>query len=236
VTIQAFKVSIQEKLACLDTKGGISENTLLIFSALFIACVFNTSVLGDIANILGINMLQDYLFIASIFISLFLWILFFILLLSIFIPSKYLSLSLIVFSACIAYMQNQYHVIYDENMIRNLFETDLGEASELLSITWLLFIFLAGCLPAYCIFKSPIKKQHFIRAFFGRSLLMLGVILALLINIYAFSDNYSSLLRNNRQIRDQIIPTSFIYSTYQYVKSSLPRIDRKVTAIATDAK
>lgn len=228
--------TIQQKISNGLITFTIKEHIILMIVSLFIASVFNTYILSTIVQTIDIGKTKDYLFIGSVFISLWLWILLFSIFASFVVPTKALSISIIILSATIAYMQSKYNVIYDETMIRSLFETDIDEAIELFSLNWTVYVLIAGAIPAYILYKTRLKKQDVLVSLAKRCLVLLITMIFILTNIYVFSDNYTSLLRNNRHIKDAIIPTGFIYSSYKFIVNSLPKVDTTIIPIGKDAE
>lgn len=227
--------TVQQKISSGLITCSIQENMILMIVSLFVASVFNAHALGTIVQTIDAEKIKDYLFIGSLFISLWLWILLFNILVSFIIPTKTLSIFIIIFSAIIAYMQSKYNVLYDETMIRNLFETDIDEAIELLSLNWAIYVLMVGIIPAFVVYKTRIKKQGALTSLAKRCFLLIITIISIFISIYVFSDSYTSLLRNNRHIKDTIIPTGFIYSSYRFIANSLPKIDTTIMPIGEDA-
>jgi lipid A ethanolaminephosphotransferase len=58
-------------------------------------------------------------------------------------------------TAAASYFMYEYGVLIDENMIRNVFETNSAEARDLLSIKMLAAIACLGILPAYLVWQTP---------------------------------------------------------------------------------
>ncbi len=131
---------------------------------------------------------------------------------------------LLLGSAGASYYQVNYHVVYDKTMIQNILATDYQEAYGLISLRMLVWIGVLGLVPAGLIVIWPVKPTSFKRQALGYGmgyLLSLGLI-ALIASV--FYKDYASLLRNNREIKHLIIPSSVLYSLYGFAldKSASP--------------
>jgi lipid A ethanolaminephosphotransferase len=85
-------------------------------------------------------------------------------------------------------------------MIQNIIETDVAEASELLSINWALFLTFLGLVPASVIIKCQLKKSTLTKALIRRTAYLCGTLILLIINILPFYQDYASVLRTNREL------------------------------------
>lgn len=212
------------------------EHGMMVIVAVLITLFFNLGFFSSVTELLHRAEHNALMFHFSIAVSVFLWILFYMLLLSLFVSTRVVAVVFLVLSAVIAFVQNEYRVIFDETMIRNLVETDIHEASDLISLRWVAFVLLAGVVPAVLVWRQTSLQPgllYRIRRKLGYLSLLLVVFTA---NVYAFSGDYASLLRNNRYIRDEIVPTGFLYSTYKYAKESLPAMHRDFVKVGQDAQ
>ena len=52
-----------------------------------------------------------------------------------------------------------YHVVIDDNMIRNALQTNLAESSDLFSFKLVIYVLLLGILPSYIVYKIEIDYE-----------------------------------------------------------------------------
>lgn len=211
------------------------ETLMLIVSA-YILLMFNRHMLTVISTGISSSTFVDKLFIGSVFLSVGMLLYVYLLLLCHGKLGKWLLALIISFAAGLSYMRDQFNIVYDESMIRNVIETDIAEASELVSVKMILFTIVFGLIPAWFIIKAQIKKGTLLSTISKRIGIIAIVLIALVINIAPFYKNYASLLRNNRELKNYIVPTAFIYSGYQYLKSLQPTKEHIITSIGEDAK
>ncbi|MGL5948451.1 MAG: phosphoethanolamine transferase [Aeromonas sp.] len=143
---------------------------------------------------------------------------------------------LMLLSAPLSYSMLHYGVIFDSDMLQNIFETDSSEAEAYISPASVAWVLATGVLPAISLLFIQIDystrwyKEWATRlAAVALSLLVIAAIAAL------YYQDYVSVVRNNRSLNREIIPTSFVYSASKYAlaqrQDPLP-----FTTIANDAR
>ncbi len=179
---------------------------------------------------------QSNLFIASFFA--FLVSIFFLLLSLITVKflHKPLAISLIISAAMASYFMNSYGIVFDKTMIQNTLETDSKEVVDLLSPAMLFNFILFGLLPAALLASIKVRYQPLFKECRLRILLVILSVIVIAANLAMFYKDYSSTFRNNREIRNMIIPSSYIYYTAKYLSGAYEQRDTKFLEIATDAK
>ncbi len=208
---------------------------LPVLVALYITFFFNTHIYPLVTLFHPIEKPLDVLFFASITFVMFYLVHFIAAALSVGKWQKGWLIFLLVISAGISYIRSEFNVLFDETMIQNVVETDVHEASELVSISWVFHIILFGCVPAFILSKIPVKKQTLTKDILHRFFTISLLTVVLLLSIFPFLESYASLLRSNRSLKENIVPTAFLHSTYLYFKNTLPVSQRTLTTIGTDA-
>jgi lipid A ethanolaminephosphotransferase len=179
---------------------------------------------------------QSYLFIASFFT--FLVFIFFLLLnlISVKYLHKPLAISLIISAAMASYFMTSYGIVFDKTMIQNTLETDSKEVVDLISPAMFLNFCLYGLLPATILAVIKVRYQPLLKECRSRILLIIVSVLVIAANLGLFYKDYSSTFRNNREIRNMIIPSSYIYYTAKYLSGAYEQRDTKFLEIAQDAQ
>lgn len=189
-------------------------------AALFFATVGNIVLWQTVWASVEINSLQSLLFFISLPVFLFCLVnLLFTAVLALPWVRKPLLALLVVISASCSYFMLHYKVLIDRSMVQNFFETNRAEFTSYLSIPLLLTILVLGVLPAAAMVLLPIRSGRRIVPsmlwWLGNALVTLAVLSAVTMVFYK---DYASLLRNHRQIRDQVLPFNFMHNANGYLK------------------
>ena len=125
---------------------------------------------------------------------------------------------LFVTGSIASYTMMKYRVLFDGDMIQNIFETNQSEAFAYVNAPIIIWVLLTGLLPAALIFFVKIEyastwykgiAQRLLSMFF--SLVIIGIIAAL------YYQDYASIGRNNQTLNREIVPANFMYSTSKYL-------------------
>ncbi|MEM0554374.1 MULTISPECIES: MCR-3-related phosphoethanolamine--lipid A transferase [Aeromonas] len=125
---------------------------------------------------------------------------------------------LFVTGSIASYTMMKYRVLFDGDMIQNIFETNQSEAFAYVNVPIIIWVLLTGLLPAALIFFVKIEyastwykgiAQRLLSMFF--SLVIVGIIAAL------YYQDYASIGRNNQTLNREIVPANFMYSTSKYL-------------------
>jgi lipid A ethanolaminephosphotransferase len=128
--------------------------------------------------------------------------------------ARYVLSALLIVSAAAGHFMSQYGILLDDEMIRNIFETDRGEAMELLGMGLLVKVTLLGVLPALVIWRLAPARQKLSRILLEKATVA-GLTLAILtIAVAPFFKEYASMVRNHREIRYLLTPVNYLHSLY----------------------
>ena len=147
-------------------------------------------------------------------------------------PALIVVLSL---AALAAYFIDTYGIYIDKVMIRNVFETDPGEAAELLTVKLLLYILALAVLPGLIVWRIPVAQIGFTRELLHK----LGVLAFTVAGVGAiaagFYQDQASFLRNHREMRHLLVPFNYLSGIGSYVME-ISRPKRPYEAIGADAR
>lgn len=149
--------------------------------------------------------------------------------------SKVLLSLLVVIATGANYYSAKFHVYYDPSMLRNMLQTDVKEASELLSMGMVVQVLLL-CLPAVLLVNFvQLRRTPPLRAVIRRTLSCLLALLVLIAGLGSIFKDFSSHMRNNKEVRYLITPSAILWSlgTVLSVDASAPHTSRK--PVASDA-
>lgn len=127
---------------------------------------------------------------------------------------------ILITAAVISYFMNAYGVVIDRAMIQNVFETDVHEAGELLSLGLLWHALLFGILPACLLFRIPIHYESFWREAGKRCLVLCCCLLVLGVTVFTSYMDLSLILRRNRQLRLLVNPSYPVYAMVTYARQA----------------
>lgn len=149
--------------------------------------------------------------------------------------TKPLLAALFVITALATHYMNRYTVFFDASMIRNIFHTDVKEASELLSVGMLTDVLLFGIFPAALVLHVDLQRRSVQQSLLARVLFLLAAMLAAGASLLIAFQDLSALMRNQKEVRYLITPANFIISSIRVAaaeteEAKLPRIP-----VGTDA-
>ncbi len=134
------------------------------------------------------------------------------------------------------YFMNSYHIIIDDEMIRNVIQTNLAESSDLFTFKLLGYFLLLGLLPAWFVYRAPIAYGRWQKELWTKVKTIVVMILLIGLSLFAFSKYYTSFFREHKPLRFTINPIYWIYSSGKYLYLTYNSGPLTITPIGTDAK
>lgn len=128
-------------------------------------------------------------------------------------------LALLFLGASLAsHFMNRYGIVIDASMVQNVFETDVGEAHELLNWQLLQTVALLGILPSLLVWRLPLRFPPA-----GRGLLLkLGTVALSLLAVAGLLlllfKALAPAVREHRELRFLLTPTNMFQATHGYLK------------------
>lgn len=207
-------------------------------AAFFFTTIGNIALWKSLWGLIDLNSLRSVLFLASLPVVLFcLFNLMLTPLLALPFLRRPLLVLLVVVSAACSYFMLHYNVLIDRSMVQNVFETNQAELNAYLSLPLLLTLLALGVLPAAGLaLVRTTSGAGSIRSLLVWPVSVLASLLVLLAIGFAFYRDYSSLLRNNRHIRDQVLPLNVVRHTHGYLKGLYSTRQQPLRAIGMDAQ
>ncbi|GAB2817017.1 phosphoethanolamine transferase EptA [Comamonas piscis] len=206
--------------------------------ALFFTTIGNLVLWKTLRAEVEVNSLHSLLFFLSLPVFLFC---FFNLLLSPLLALPYLRKPvlalLVIISASCSYFMHHYQVLIDRNMVQNFFETNQAEFSSYFSVPLLLTILVLGVVPAaliVCLPNKQLRSPWATATWWLCNITVTSLVLAAVAML--FYKDYASLLRNNREIRNQVLFFNFVHNTRSYLKRKHQARAQPFRAVAEDAR
>jgi lipid A ethanolaminephosphotransferase len=120
--------------------------------------------------------------------------------------------ALFVVAAASSYFASAYGAIMNQDMMRNVIETDPAEVGGLLSFDLLAHIVLLGAVPALLIWRVALPSSTW-RAQLRQRLVFMGSSLALCaVALFACSANYAVFFREHKTVRYALSPAAPVVS------------------------
>ena len=213
----------------------ITQGKLIIMSALFFTLFGNIEFFSNVIDTYKLS-LDNLAFLLSTSIVLTSII---ILLLTVFssrYTSKLVIIGLFIFSSFASYFMNTYHIIIDDSMLQNVFQTDIFESFDLLSFSMVLYVLILGILPSLIVYRLEIIYMPVRQEIIYKVKTVLAILVIILILFFMFSKSYTSFLREHAQLRWYTNPTYYIYSFGKYVGLNFSSGDMPLKPLGLDAK
>jgi len=212
-----------------------SQYKLIILTAIFFTIFYNMSFFKNVISTyepVGINIL----YICSLAIVLISFIIFLFTLLSSKYTTKLFLIIALINSSFTAYFMDTYHVVIDDEMIRNSLQTNLSESSDLFSLQLVFYVLILGLIPSYFIYKIKIDYRPLKKEMFYKMSTLLISLLFIVLTIFVFSKFYTSFFREHKPLRYHVNPIYWIYSIGDYINKTINSGPLIVKPIGTDAK
>ncbi|MCU7240294.1 phosphoethanolamine transferase [Pseudomonas peradeniyensis] len=138
--------------------------------------------------------------------------------------------------ASVAYFMNQYGVLIDAGMFRNVAETNVAEVRDLLSLKFALYILLLGVLPSLLVWKARIDYRPWHRELLGK-LVVSGACVAALGSVALVNyQGLASLFRNHHELRLMLTPSNIVGASIGYVSEQVGSATRPFQPYGEDAR
>ena len=131
---------------------------------------------------------------------------------------KGLVVLILLISSFANFYMNEYSVFIDTDMIRNVFETNVNEAIDLINFKFVLYFVVFGLVPSiFILFQDVVYDKKFVRK---KLLNTLHVMIFAVFSALIFYKQYAFFFRNNTEIRKLMNPENWIYSTIRYFQNT----------------
>jgi len=212
----------------------MTQVRLILIVAAFLTLTGNFTFLEK--TILVYPLSENWLFVGSLLVWLFVFLSALLLLLCYRHTIKPILIILLMISSIVSYSTNNFGIVFDHNMIANTFETNTTEFLDLVSFKSFIYLLFFGLLPSYFVWtttitKVPLKNQLLqrIKAF----VIMMFIFVLLTMSFYKA---LSSFARENPDLRMYINPTYYLYSMTKYVGTKFNTSTTPFSQIGLDAK
>ncbi|MGH8492565.1 MAG: phosphoethanolamine transferase [Moraxellaceae bacterium] len=148
---------------------------------------------------------------------------------------------LLPLSAMAAYFMSQYGTAIDGRMIQNVFETDINEIRDLLTVRMAFYLAFLGVFPVLMLWLVPLQSPPSLLRRLGRRLIFMSLAFSVFLLMLGVQyQAIASIARNHKEIRYFIVPNNFMKGLADYAKElngvSGADAANEVKAVAPDAK
>ena len=212
-----------------------TQYKLILWVSLFLVLFYNYTFFNNILKVYPLNE-ANFGFLVSLSILLFSIIALIFTIFSSRWTIKPLLIFVLLVSSMTAYFMNTYNVIIDDVMIRNMLQTDVNETMDLLSLKQVLYLIFLGLIPAYIVYRLPIKYRT-VKGELLTKVLQIFVLTSIMgLSIFSYFKHYTSFTREHKPLRFSANPSYWIYSTGYYINATLNSGSIQVRPMGRDAK
>ena len=134
-----------------------------------------------------------------------------------------------------AYFADTYGVIIDRDMLINASQTNLSEATGLLSWKLGIYLLVLFLIPSAIIYKLPFHRATFAKTFVTHSLVAILSFVSIGVLFFSTSAFSSSFFREQKQIRVYSNPLNALYASYQVINKGYLTPAKEFVKIGEDA-
>ncbi|MEZ5565665.1 MAG: phosphoethanolamine--lipid A transferase [Gammaproteobacteria bacterium] len=142
---------------------------------------------------------------------------------------------LFVCTAFASFYMDRYSIFLDQEMLRNVLDTDPSEASELLTIHLVPHLLAYAVLPVLLLAWIRVAARPLRRSVLMRLGTVAAALLIAVVALFAQYQDASSLIRSHREARHLVTPTNYLVSLYKIGRNELSNPAGPPIAIANDA-
>lgn len=212
----------------------MNQYKLIALVALIYTLFYNYSFFKNVIQVYplqGINIL----YVFTVGITLFLFIVFLLTLMSSKHTTKPLLMLTLIVSSFTAYFMDTYHVVIDHSMIRNALQTNLNESLDLFSIELIFYVVLLGIIPSYLVYKTSLIVKPLRQEVMAKLKTLFLSLLLIVIVVLSCSKFYTSFFREHKDLKYYANPSYWMFSIVNYAKRTLSNGKIVVHPIAKDA-
>ncbi len=202
-------------------KPHLSSQWLILLSSLYFTTMLNLSLWRYLIDHLEIHSFKMFLFGCSFPIVIFcaMTCLFNIIL----VPfiTKPLLVILTLASSATNYLMFNLGIIIDADMFQNLLETNIREATDLITISAVIWVAIAGILPSILISIIRIDYQPWKKELINRLIIFASCLGSIGLASICFYKEYATFGRNNKPLLKLINTTNYIAAAFRYYHATV---------------
>lgn len=123
---------------------------------------------------------------------------------------KPVAIVLILTSAAAAYFMREFGIVIDHDMVTNVFQTDRGEAADLITMKYVIWMLVVGVVPSLVVWRTRLTPRPFPQEIRFKALSGMASFVAALALVFPFLMNVTSVFREHSILKHEIVPFNFI--------------------------
>lgn len=150
--------------------------------------------------------------------------------------TKPVLITILMLSSFAAYFMDSYNTVIDTDMLRNVAQTNVSEASDLMSGRLAMYVILLGVLPSLFVYRvqlttGTVRRDILSTVKLASISLGVGVLI-----VVVFSNFYASFIREHKILRYYANPSFYLVSTFKFASNAIESSSLPFTMIAADAQ
>ena len=117
---------------------------------------------------------------------------------------------LLLLSAAVAYFINEYGVVIDVDMVRNVFLTNRAEAADLITFKLFFYVLVLGGLPTLLLWACTIVYRPFWEELWFRTKATAVFVAVVVVVAFPFAQNVTSVFREQRILQHVFTPLNYL--------------------------
>lgn len=209
---------------------------LAFIVAIYVALVLNQPFWRKFIEVVAPHQMNDWLYVGAAAIGTVLLAYLALLAVSAKALLRTVILVLLPTTAAAAYFMNEYGVVIDAQMVRNVFETDTREAGDLITIKLVAYVAFLGLFPAVLFSLVPWTKRSWRDETIAK-LKVAGLSLALFTAVILPAwGNFLSLARAHRELKMTLTPVNYISALTSYWRLEERKRVKAIASYGEDAR
>lgn len=144
--------------------------------------------------------------------------------------------ALIIATAFATYYMQRFGVYLDPSMLRNVLKTDPAEAAELFGWSMVPHLLLYAGIPLFVLVRYRVARLSVRRSLTTRLVMVLASLGLLVASVMLVFQDFSALMRNQKELRYLITPANYLYSLTRVLVDDTREARAARMPVGTDAR
>ena len=127
----------------------------------------------------------------------------------------------LLLGAAVAYFINEYGVVIDVDMVRNVFLTNKAEAADLITLKLFFYVLVLGGLPTLLLWGCTITYRPFWQELWLRAKATTALVAVIVVVAFPFAQNITSVFREHRILLHVFTPLNYLSALTDYSRQHL---------------
>ncbi len=202
-------------------KKEISRNKLIAISSTLLAALYNVTFFKKVIEVYPLA--DNPFFLICLFFLLVAAFNLFLQVICIEKLTKPILIINVIVAALIAHVSSSFGTIMDETMILNMGQTETREVADLLTTSFYFYFLMMGLLPAFILWKLPLKYQSFPSTIAPKLKSITASIAVMILCLLPNGKSFASFFRQHKPLRYYTNPLYFYYSGGKFLAKNSKR-------------